>query len=518
MEASYNLSGAHLSQFPDTIPQDVTQIFLARNQIGSLPSSISDFTRLKCLQLSLNMIERLPPEIGALTHLTALYVAFNRLNQVPEEIGNLVQLKELILTANQLTALPASLEKLTALEELFISANRIRTYSVEKFTHLKVLLSSGNCLESYPNGLDRLDKLESLNLNFNRLHSIPLFFTSLTSLKKLSLSYNLIEEVPPFVGQMTHLRELELSHNLITNLPNEIGRLTSLQTLALNGNPLTDVPPLVAALPGFIRLRPLELVTVEEVLTEWGLDKLSEKILEHKQLLKIWLQKLKITKEFEHRKDVLKSRVKDIFLWLDSAVDKDLFEIAIGTIKESNKGCQDAALNGYNELSLLKKQSEVSKRDDKSLIELILGNHLLRRLREVGKKVMSQFLLKDEVETFLYMEIALKGPLKLPIETQYMDHEPMAGISPLCLENVKNALLKEIDSREKKASILSQNLIWQKRVEQNPLFDEIKRISEEKKRAFLQSVEGKEELFKGEFERHEKTTWNVYYHLTLNLL
>ena len=51
-----------------------------------------------------------------------LYLAHNQLTSVPAEIGQLTSLKRLGLSGNQLTSLPAEIGQLASLTELYLAA------------------------------------------------------------------------------------------------------------------------------------------------------------------------------------------------------------------------------------------------------------------------------------------------------------------------------------------------------------------------------------------------------------
>lgn len=520
METSYSLLGAHLTSLPPNLSPDITHLFLTRNEITVLPPSLSNLQRLECLQLTFNFLEALPQEIGELTSLKALYVAFNLLRSIPEEIGQLSSLRELMLTANQLESVPQSISQLINLEELFISCNRLNELpNLSRMVKLRILLASGNRLTRIPDGTLNLIHLQRLNLNSNRITEIPDNLTRLSHLRELYLSRNLLREIPFSFHSFTHLRDLDLSHNQITEVPISLTSLTGLERLNVSHNPLRELPESLITMPAFQRLNPFEIFTPQEVIGEFCENDIVNTLIEtgHKTSIKIWLQKLKLTQEFKSRTEHVKEQLKKILTWIASEKDHDQQKLALVTIEESNRACGDAALNGYNDLSLLMMMSMTPNMELEELKRLVLGFHLRNRLREVARKVIQEFKLGDEVETVLFLEIRLKNFLNLPIETDAMNHGNMAGISPECLENIKRALLKEIDSPEKRARILSCSIIWRKRLESFPHFQQIKALLESKKEAFCKQVEGREERFQKEFEENDRTLWNPYYHLTLNL-
>ena len=160
----------------------VTGLSLGGNWLdGSIPSELSDLTRLHILDLSDNQLNgSIPPELGNLTGISILDLRDDRLTgSIPEELGNITHLSQLRLGYNQLTgAIPSSL---------------------------------GNLIE-----------LRHIDLTYNQLSG----------------------PIPPGLGNLSSLIWIELTGNhLYGRIPSELGNLTNLMVLRLGGNWLSgDVP------------------------------------------------------------------------------------------------------------------------------------------------------------------------------------------------------------------------------------------------------------------------------------
>jgi Leucine-rich repeat (LRR) protein len=178
-------------------------------------TEIPGWENITRLFLAGNQLNTLPPEIGRLTRLQGLYLASNQLNALPAEIGRLTRLQDLDLSENQLTTLPAQIGRLTRLQELDLSTNLLSFLPVE---------------------IGRLTRLRELNLYHNQLSTLPVEIGYLASLEGLDLAANQLRTLPPQIGRLTRLEGLYLADNQLSTLPLEIDGLISLQELYLSGN------------------------------------------------------------------------------------------------------------------------------------------------------------------------------------------------------------------------------------------------------------------------------------------
>lgn len=114
---------------------------LQRNNIASLPSTITKLTKLKDLKLSYNKLRdvRSYTYLSKLPELYAVWLDFNSLTTVPENLGQLDQIKYLYLGGNLLTALPESMCNMKSLSVLHLGYNNF-THLPERFIEMPALL------------------------------------------------------------------------------------------------------------------------------------------------------------------------------------------------------------------------------------------------------------------------------------------------------------------------------------------------------------------------------------------
>jgi internalin A len=105
-----NLGHLGLNTVPDRLRRvrNVELLFLSGNQIGELPSWVTELSSLKVLHISDNQLKTLPPEIGSLRQLVGLNLSNNDLESLPETISTL-SLRSLRLEKNPRLGLPDSL-------------------------------------------------------------------------------------------------------------------------------------------------------------------------------------------------------------------------------------------------------------------------------------------------------------------------------------------------------------------------------------------------------------------------
>ncbi|XP_064550396.1 leucine-rich repeat-containing protein 40 isoform X3 [Drosophila montana] len=123
----------------------VTELVLAHNVIASVPTFISQFTRITFLNLSNNVIKDLPPEFGLLNTLRELNIANNRFEFLPNGLYELQGLEILVASDNHIKALNvAGLEGLPRLNTLDLRNNDIEYVppilgNLTNITHLELV-------------------------------------------------------------------------------------------------------------------------------------------------------------------------------------------------------------------------------------------------------------------------------------------------------------------------------------------------------------------------------------------
>ncbi|KAJ0084915.1 hypothetical protein Patl1_31036 [Pistacia atlantica] len=102
-------------------------LFLSRNCLNTLPSTLGLLTSLQQLHVANNLLTALPIEIGNLTELEILKVNNNRISSIPSTIGNCTSLVEVDLSSNHLSELPDEFCSLHNLKALYISNNAMKS-------------------------------------------------------------------------------------------------------------------------------------------------------------------------------------------------------------------------------------------------------------------------------------------------------------------------------------------------------------------------------------------------------
>ncbi|XP_042316892.1 toll-like receptor 7 isoform X2 [Sceloporus undulatus] len=208
-------SEQHLTEFPEGIPNEVTNLSLTINHIKNIVPS--NFEKLKHLMEIDFRCNCLPPMLGPKD-----LVCTRKLQIETQSFANLFSLTSLYLDGNQLSAIPRGLPH--NLRLLSLEVNII--FSI----HKEDLIELGN--------------LESLFLGKNCYYRNPCntsffinetAFQALTSLKVLSLKANNISSVPKNLPST--LTELHLYNNVIRNISEyDLSGLHNLEKLDLSGN------------------------------------------------------------------------------------------------------------------------------------------------------------------------------------------------------------------------------------------------------------------------------------------
>ncbi|XP_070606771.1 toll-like receptor 7 [Erythrolamprus reginae] len=204
-----------LTEFPQHIPDNVTNLTLAVNHIPMI--SKSHFKNLKKLVEIDFKCNCLPVRVGPKDH-----ICTQSLKIQAHAFSNLFSLKSLYLDGNQLSAIPQHLPP--NLRLLSLEANSIFSIKKENLSGLKnleILYLGQNCYYRNP-----------CNIYFDIEEAA---FDPLSSLKVLSLKANNLSKVPQRLP--SNLRELYLYNNAIRNITkHDLTSLNNLEVLDLSGN------------------------------------------------------------------------------------------------------------------------------------------------------------------------------------------------------------------------------------------------------------------------------------------
>lgn len=222
-ENSEDLSYNHLETIPDYAlgrANELVSLQLNNNEMTTLPSTISHFTRLVSLDISNNNAKILCNELCQLRHLRTFVAKNNQLNSnaLPKDFGLLQSLEVVNLSGNQFTDLAPQLTELLRLKCLYLGGNRLVELSsrVKNLQQLEVLYLGGNRLTEIPAEVGFLHRLVGLNLSDNQLQSLPPSLCNLQRLQSLSLHSNCLQTLPPQIVAL-NLVELSLRKNPLVN-------------------------------------------------------------------------------------------------------------------------------------------------------------------------------------------------------------------------------------------------------------------------------------------------------------
>ncbi|XP_059455101.1 probable LRR receptor-like serine/threonine-protein kinase At3g47570 [Corylus avellana] len=258
MTSNYNLQGQLPSNMGLFLPNLQLLLLGENNLSGTIPSSISNASQLRGLELAYNSFSGLiPMTFGNLRLLEYLNIGFNNLTVESSglsffsTLSNCIYLSELGLAVNPLNnILDSSIGNLSTLMHLSLASCNIKGSIPRDIGNLRNLirlsLSNNELAGPIPTTVERLHMLQGLFLHrFNKLTSIPSSLWSLTYLLEVNLSSNsLTGSLPLEIGNMKVLRLLELSRNQFSgDIPITIGGLTDLVQLSLANNRLDGSIP-----------------------------------------------------------------------------------------------------------------------------------------------------------------------------------------------------------------------------------------------------------------------------------
>ncbi|XP_067666352.1 leucine-rich repeat-containing protein 28-like isoform X2 [Haliotis asinina] len=149
--------------------QNLVVLYLHSNKLTALPNTIGDLRNLECLDVGSNCLTCLPESIGTLAKLTSLKLAYNMVTHIPKSVGNLHQLVSLEAMNNRLKSLPLELFNCRNLEVLSVDSNQL--YSIPrqicKLSRLKEISATGNNIIMLPQGMGTSENLKSIFVDCN---------------------------------------------------------------------------------------------------------------------------------------------------------------------------------------------------------------------------------------------------------------------------------------------------------------------------------------------------------------
>ncbi|KAI5566639.1 hypothetical protein BDE02_13G034100 [Populus trichocarpa] len=299
---NFGLRGTLLSFNFSSFPNLLTLNLSSNSLYGTIPSHISNLTKITNLDLSDNHFTgNIPHEIGLLTSLNFLYLHENNINglipvsigtlkhlsilylwggnklsgSIPSSIGNMTMLTRLDLSMNNLSgSVPREIGQLESLVVLSLHTNHLNGSlppEMNNLTHLMILqLSSNNFTGHLPRDLCLGGLLVNFSAGYNHFSGpIPKSLRNCTSLFRFRLDWNqLTENISEDFGLYPNVNYVDLSHNnlygeltwkwrgfhnlaslklsnnnISGEIPSELGEATGLQMIDLSSNLLKGTIP-----------------------------------------------------------------------------------------------------------------------------------------------------------------------------------------------------------------------------------------------------------------------------------
>ncbi|MES2824834.1 MAG: leucine-rich repeat domain-containing protein [Pseudomonadota bacterium] len=130
-----------------------------RGRMTQLPESIAKLKKLQMLYLSMNPIKQLPTSFSQLTNLRYVDLSFTELEHFPEVLLSLPELRKLALGHNFFTEIPADINKLTHLIELDLSGAEITSLPDTMVDMKQLTISTGQYSEFHEQFPDKFQHL-----------------------------------------------------------------------------------------------------------------------------------------------------------------------------------------------------------------------------------------------------------------------------------------------------------------------------------------------------------------------
>eukprot|EP00920_Eleutheroschizon_duboscqi_P030853 GHVT01074592.1.p1 GENE.GHVT01074592.1~~GHVT01074592.1.p1 ORF type:complete len:292 (-),score=-2.73 GHVT01074592.1:514-1389(-) len=242
----YDNSSTGLTNIPDqnTIPPDVTAVYLSSNLIASVPDSVFDqLSSLVRINLRGNVIQHVGDMAFVGTLLSRLNLNTNRLTTIMSLFDIKDTLNELMLADNLISNM-TDMSYLKSLYYLDLSGNRMLEFDgyLLNGTVLEILNLESNRLQTFPQNLHCIGKtLETLGLKYNQISFInSSSLKCLEMLATLNLDHNLLTTIPDVSPLTNSLETLTLSYNRMVNITGNHGYSSQLSFLDITRNQIEN--------------------------------------------------------------------------------------------------------------------------------------------------------------------------------------------------------------------------------------------------------------------------------------
>ena len=236
---------------------NLTNVFLANNQLSGQVPDLSALNRLRILVLDSNPLTGPIPDLSALTNLTSLALSNTQLTGPIPDLSALTNLTRLSISTTNVSGPFPDISALTKLRVVYLGRNQYTSGSISDLsplTDLRVLgLRASQLTGSIPD-LTANTLLSEVDLGENRFSGPVPDLNSLTNLRRLSLDANQLTGSFPDLSSNTDLLHLDLASNQFSGVISDLSALTKLTGLNLSGNEFTGTVPNLSALTALQRL------------------------------------------------------------------------------------------------------------------------------------------------------------------------------------------------------------------------------------------------------------------------
>jgi hypothetical protein len=231
------------------------------------------------------------------------------------------------------------------------------------------------------------------------------------------------------------------------NLNDELARLG----LAARESRLQD------ALSFWSRLLPVEQEPLPSAaLLQFDVDTLAP----NQRSFQIFLNRLQETADFEQASPDLRQnfalRVASIVH--DMAASKEFCDKAITAVENAIIACEDRVAKGFNDLEVLSLQYGRNK--PQTAIDTAFLAVRLARLDQVQRKAIELNPGPEGLETQLFLELALKDRLQLPLQTQNMRYSALGAVQSEAVDKTAQEILDATSTDQQLLDILIASSVW----------------------------------------------------------
>jgi hypothetical protein len=142
----------------------------------------------------------------------------------------------------------------------------------------------------------------------------------------------------------------------------------------------------------------------------------------------------------------------------DMAASKEFCDKAITAVENAIIACEDRVAKGFNDLEVLSLQYGRNK--PQTAIETAFLAVRLARLDQVQRKAIELNQGPEGLETVLFLELALKDRLQLPLQTQNMRYSGIGSVNDDVVYRTAREILDATSTNDQVCEILIASSVW----------------------------------------------------------